>query len=73
VLKDVIEEIADALGDRSLVVPSNPVGLDAEGKVVRLLAEGQSSGEVLAGWLPAGTRTSPASYEEDYYLLSAAA
>ena len=54
VLKDVIDEIADALGDRSLVVPSNPVGLDAQGKVVRLLPEGQSSGQVVAGWLPIG-------------------
>ena len=49
VLKDVIDEIADALGDKSLVVPSNPVGLDAQGKVVRLLPEGQSSGETLPG------------------------
>ena len=56
VLKDVIDEIADALGDTSLVVPSNPVGLDAQGKVVRLLQEGQSSGQVVAGWLPIGTR-----------------
>ncbi len=55
VLKDVIDEIADVLSDKSLVVPSNPVGLDAQGKVVRLLAEGQSSGEVVAGWLSAGT------------------
>jgi predicted dinucleotide-binding enzyme len=44
VLKGVIDEIADALGDTSLVVPSNPVGLDPQGKVVRLLPEGQSSG-----------------------------
>src|SRR3984957_3200514 len=56
VLKDVIDEIADALGDKSLVVPSNPVGLDAQGKVVRLLPEGQTSGEIVAGWLPIGTR-----------------
>src|SRR6202167_1754061 len=56
VLKDVIDEIADAVGDTSLVVPSNPVGLDAQGKVVRLLREGQSSGRVVAGWLPIGTR-----------------
>src|SRR5271165_4094372 len=56
VLKDVIEEIADALGDKSLVVPSNPVGIDAQGEVVRLLPEGQSSGEIVAGWLPKGTR-----------------
>ena len=56
VLKYVIDEIADALGDMSLVVPSNPVGLDPQGKIVRLLPEGQSSGQVVAGWLPIGTR-----------------
>jgi 8-hydroxy-5-deazaflavin:NADPH oxidoreductase len=55
VLKEVISEIADALGDTLVVVPSNPVGLDAEGKIVRLLPEDQSSGEVVAGWLPTGT------------------
>ncbi len=54
VLKDVVDEIADALGDKSVVVPSNPVGIDAQGKVVRLLPEGQSSGETVAGWLPTG-------------------
>ena len=56
VLKGVIEEIADSLTDKLVVVPSNPVGLDAQGKVVRLLPEGQSSGKVVAGWLPAGAR-----------------
>jgi 8-hydroxy-5-deazaflavin:NADPH oxidoreductase len=56
VLKDVIDEIADLLGDTFLVVPSNPVGLDAQGKVVRLLPGGQASGQVVAGWLPIGTR-----------------
>ena len=56
VLKAVIDEIADSLGETPLVVPSNPVGLDAEGAIMRLLPEGQSSGEVVAGWLPTGTR-----------------
>ena len=56
VLKDVIDEIADSLTDKLVVVPSNPVGLDAQGNLVRLLPEGQSSGEVVAGWLPAGSR-----------------
>ena len=56
VLQSVIDEIADSLGDKLVVVPSNPVGLDAQGNVVRLLPEGQSSGEVVAGWLPAGAR-----------------
>jgi 8-hydroxy-5-deazaflavin:NADPH oxidoreductase len=55
VLKGVIGEVADQLNDKVVVVPSNPVGLDAQGKVVRLLPKGQSSGEVLAGWLPAGS------------------
>ncbi len=54
VLKGVIDEIADALGDTFVVVPSNPLGTDAQGNVSRLLPEGQPSGEVVAGWLPAG-------------------
>jgi 8-hydroxy-5-deazaflavin:NADPH oxidoreductase len=56
VLKGVIGEIADLLTDKLVVVPSNPFGIDAQGKLTRLLPEGQSSGEVIAGWLPAGTR-----------------
>jgi predicted dinucleotide-binding enzyme len=55
-LKGVIEEIADSLADKLVVVPSNPVGLNAQGEVYRLLPEGQSSGEVVAGWLSAGAR-----------------
>ena len=55
-LKGVIDEIADRLTDKLVVVPSNPLGTDAQGNVSRLLPEGQSSGEVIAGWLPAGAR-----------------
>jgi 8-hydroxy-5-deazaflavin:NADPH oxidoreductase len=55
-LNGVIDEIADALVDRLVVVPSNPLATDAEGHVSRLLPQGQSSGEVLAGWLPVGAR-----------------
>jgi 8-hydroxy-5-deazaflavin:NADPH oxidoreductase len=56
VLKGVIDEIADSLTEKVLVVPSNPVGIDAQGNLERLLPAGRSSGEVLAGWLPAGAR-----------------
>jgi 8-hydroxy-5-deazaflavin:NADPH oxidoreductase len=56
VLKGVIDEIAAPLTGEVVVVPSNPVGIDAQGNVSRLLPEGQSSGEVVAGWLPAGAR-----------------
>ncbi len=56
VLEDVIDEIADSLADKLVVVPSNPLTTDAEGNVSRVLPAGQSSGEVVAGWLPAGAR-----------------
>lgn len=55
-LKGVIDEIAGPLTDKLVVVPSNPLTTDAQGNVSRLLPEGQSSGEVVAGWLPAGAR-----------------
>ncbi|MGD0608101.1 MAG: NAD(P)-binding domain-containing protein [Streptosporangiaceae bacterium] len=56
VLKAVIAEIADSLTGKLVVVPSNPVSADAQGNISRLLPEGQSSGKVVAGWLPAGAR-----------------
>lgn len=60
VLHDVISEVADTLADRLVVVPSNPFHADAQGNISRVLPDDQSSGEVLAGWLPAGTRLSMA-------------
>jgi predicted dinucleotide-binding enzyme len=56
VLKSVIDEIAEALMNKLVVVPSNPVSVDAKGNLFRLLPKGQSSGVVVAGWLPAGAR-----------------
>jgi predicted dinucleotide-binding enzyme len=46
--------LALRLTDKLVVVPSNPLGIDAQGNVSRLLPKGQASGEVVAGWLPAG-------------------
>jgi 8-hydroxy-5-deazaflavin:NADPH oxidoreductase len=56
VLKGVTDEIAGLLAGKVVVVPSNPLSTDAQGNVSRVLPEGQSSGEVVAGWLPPGTR-----------------
>ena len=56
VLKGVIDEIAGLLAGKVVVVPSNPVSADAHGNVSRVLPEGQSSGKVVGGWLPAGAR-----------------
>jgi hypothetical protein len=54
VVKAVIDEIADQLADRLVVVPSNPITADAHGNLTHLLPPGQTSGQVVAGWLPAG-------------------
>jgi predicted dinucleotide-binding enzyme len=56
VLDSVIGEISGPLNGKLVVVPSNPVTADAQGNVSRVLPEGQSSGKVVAGWLPAGAR-----------------
>ena len=56
VLKSVIDEIAGSLAGKLVIVPSNPLTLDAQGNVVRVLPEGQSSGRTVAGWLPSGAR-----------------
>ena len=54
VLKSVIDEIAKPLAGKVVVVPSNPLSTDAHGNVYRVLPDGQSSGQVVAGWLPPG-------------------
>jgi predicted dinucleotide-binding enzyme len=56
VLKGVVDEIAEPLTDKLVVVPSNPLSSDVQGNVTRLLPKGQSSGKVVAGWLPTGAR-----------------
>ncbi len=55
-LQGVVDEIAERLTDKIVVVPSNPLASDAQGNVSRLLPDDQSSGKVIAGWLPAGAR-----------------
>jgi 8-hydroxy-5-deazaflavin:NADPH oxidoreductase len=56
VLKGVIDQLAGPLAGQLVIVPSNPVTLDAHGNLSRVLPEGQSSGKAVAGWLPAGAR-----------------
>jgi 8-hydroxy-5-deazaflavin:NADPH oxidoreductase len=73
VLKSVIDEIAESLAGMVVVVPSNPLTADARGNVSRVLPEGQSSGEVIAGWLPAGARLAMAfgSMSADFFESAA--
>jgi predicted dinucleotide-binding enzyme len=55
-MQSVIDGIADLLPGKLVVETSNPIAIDAGGNVSRTLPEGQSSGEVVAGWLPSGVR-----------------
>jgi 8-hydroxy-5-deazaflavin:NADPH oxidoreductase len=52
-LKELIAQHADLLRGKVVVDPSNPVAQDANGGLVRTLLDGQSSGAVVAGLLPA--------------------
>ena len=56
VLKGVVDEIAGLLVGKLVVVPSNPLTIDVHGHLARVLPDRQSSGGVVAGWLPAGAR-----------------
>jgi 8-hydroxy-5-deazaflavin:NADPH oxidoreductase len=55
-MKTVIEEVADLLPGKLVIDTSNPISIAADGAVSRTLPEGQSAGEVVASWLPQGTR-----------------
>jgi 8-hydroxy-5-deazaflavin:NADPH oxidoreductase len=52
-LKDLIVRHTDLLKGKVVVDPSNPVAQDTDGGFVRTLPDGQSSGSVIAGLLPA--------------------
>jgi 8-hydroxy-5-deazaflavin:NADPH oxidoreductase len=53
-IKEVIQQRARLLEDKIVVDPSNPLGFDENGQMIRTLPEGQSSGSVVAALLPAG-------------------
>jgi 8-hydroxy-5-deazaflavin:NADPH oxidoreductase len=55
-MKAVIDEVADLLPGKLVIDPSNPIAIAADGTTSRTLPEGQSAGEVVASWLPQGTR-----------------
>jgi predicted dinucleotide-binding enzyme len=72
ILKSVIGEISAALAGKVVIVPSNPVAVDENGNVVRVLDEGQTSGGVLAGWLPERARLAMAFGSMSSNLLDSA-
>jgi predicted dinucleotide-binding enzyme len=55
-MRAVIDDIADLLPGKLVIETSNPIAVSDQGEVTRTLPDGQSSGQVVAGWLPAGAR-----------------
>jgi len=51
--RELVPPEARLLEDKVVVDPSNPIGFDENGQMFRTLPEGQSSGSVVAGMLPA--------------------
>jgi 8-hydroxy-5-deazaflavin:NADPH oxidoreductase len=51
--KELLPAQTRLLENKVVVDPSNPIGFDENGQLIRTLPEGQSSGSVVAGLLPA--------------------
>src|SRR5260370_14382914 len=58
--RQLIAEYGERLAGKVIVDPSNAVGPDGKGGYQRVIAEQESSGQILAGLLPAGTRAGKA-------------
>jgi 8-hydroxy-5-deazaflavin:NADPH oxidoreductase len=54
-IKELLAKDGRLLENKVVVDPSNPLGFDENGQMIRTLPEGQSSGSVIAALLPAGT------------------
>jgi predicted dinucleotide-binding enzyme len=52
--RDLLARNATLLDGKVIVDPSNPIGFDDKGQMIRTLPTGQSAGSVVAGLLPAG-------------------
>ena len=53
-IKELLAKHASLLENKVVVDPSNPLGFDENGQMMRTLPEDQSSGSVVAALLPAG-------------------
>ena len=54
--RDLIAQYGPRLAGKIIVDPSNPVGPDGSGGYAKVIGEQESSGQLLAGLLPAGAR-----------------
>jgi 8-hydroxy-5-deazaflavin:NADPH oxidoreductase len=54
-IKELVPARMQPLENKVVVDPSNPIGFDENGQMIRTLPAGQSSGSVVAGLLPASS------------------
>jgi hypothetical protein len=73
VFKQLIAQYGDRLAGKVIIDPTNPVGPDGNGGFQKLIGEQESSGQILAGLLPAGARLVKAFGTLSAPTLSAAA
>jgi predicted dinucleotide-binding enzyme len=71
--EQVIAQYGERLAGKVIVDPSNPVGPDGSGSYHKVIGEQESSGQILAGLLPAGARLVKAFGTLSAPTLSAAA
>jgi 8-hydroxy-5-deazaflavin:NADPH oxidoreductase len=71
--KDLIAQYGDRLAGKVVVDPTNPVAPDGSGGFRKIIGEQESSGQLLAGLLPAGARLVKAFGTLSADTLSAAA
>jgi 8-hydroxy-5-deazaflavin:NADPH oxidoreductase len=71
--RELIAQYGERLAGKVIVDPSNPVGPDGAGGYHKVIGEQESSGQILAGLLPAGARLVKAFGTLSLPTLSAAA
>lgn len=53
-MRELIPEYEHMLKDKVVIDPSNPIGFDPSGQMMRTLPDGESAGSLVAGLLPTG-------------------
>ena len=71
--EQLIAQYGERLAGKVIVDPTNPVGPDSDGNYRKIIPEQESSGQILAGLLPAGARLVKAFGTLSAPTLSAAA
>lgn len=53
--RELLPQLSPKLEGKVVIDPSNPLGFDENGRMIRTLPDGQSAGSIIASLLPAGT------------------